>query len=184
MRSDPFTYPARLLTLAGAVAVASGEGSSLPELDPLCAFLGEVRQALGMEVAFVSRIRQGSRVVESVNAAPGAAALRGGDADELDDTYCQMVLDGRLDPVIRDVAAHPQAAALPITQRLRIRSYISATVVLRSGQVFGTLCCYSGQPRADLQAIDAAALQAVADAIAADIDRHGRLTARIWQWGA
>lgn len=68
--------------------------------------------------------------------------------------------------------------------RLRIRSDLSATILLGSGQVFGTLCCSSGQSRSDLQAIDAAALQAVADAIASDIDRHGRLTERIWQWGS
>jgi len=178
------TQPAQLLGLARAVDGATGDWSSQPGLDPLAAFLGEVRQALGMEVAFVSRFHGGARVVEAASAAAEVLRpLRAGDSDEVDDTYCQLILKGQLDPVIRDTASNPRASELEITQRLQIRSYISATIVLRSGAVFGTLCCYSGQARSDLQAIDAAALQAVADAIAADIDRHGRLTERIWQWG-
>lgn len=179
------TQPAQLLGLARALEAATGDWSTQPELEPLAAFLGEVRQALGMEVAFVSRFHAGRRIVEAASASADVEKpLRAGDADEVDETYCQLILKGQLDPVIRDVEAHPQAAQLEITQRLKIRSYISATVVLNSGAVFGTLCCYSGQARSDLQAIDAAALQAVADAIAADIDRHGRLTERIWQWGS
>jgi GAF domain-containing protein len=178
------TQPARLLGLARAVEAATCDWSTRAAFEPLTAFLSQVRQALGMEVAFVSRFHSGSRIVEAASASAGVAnPLRAGDADEVDDTYCQLILKGQLDPVIRDVDAHPQAARLEITKRLNIRSYISATIVLGSGAVFGTLCCYSAQARSDLQAIDAAALQAVADAIAADIDRHGRLTERIWQWG-
>jgi GAF domain-containing protein len=185
MASTFTTQPAQLLKLARAVQAATGDWSTQPELEPLAAFLGEVRRALGMEVAFVSRFHAGSRIVEAANASPEVAnPLRAGDADDVDETYCQLILKGQLDPVVQDADAHPQVARLEITRRLKIRSYISATIVLGSGAVFGTLCCYSGQARSDLQAIDAAALQAVADAIATDIDRHGRLTDRIWQWGS
>jgi GAF domain-containing protein len=184
MAATHSTQPAQLLGLARALEAATGDWSTRPEFESLTNFLAQVRQALGMEVAFVSRFHAGSRIVEAADASDQVQnPLRAGDADEVDNTYCQLILKGQLDPVIRDVDAHPQAAQLDITQRLKIRSYISATIVLASGGVFGTLCCYSGQARSDLQAIDAAALQAVADAIAADIDRHGRLTERIWQWG-
>jgi hypothetical protein len=184
MNSQRFTQPERLLSLAQSVAAATGEWNSSHSLDPLTAFLGEVRDALGMEVAFVSRFYGGSRVVEAANCAVETPVqMASGDADELEQTYCQLIVNDEVDAIIPDTSVHPRVASLPITRRLQIGCYISATIVLRSGFVFGTICCFSRQSRADLRAVEGSALQAVADAISTDIDRHGRLTSRMWQWG-
>jgi GAF domain-containing protein len=184
MESPSINAPDRLLELARQVAAATGEWNTRPDLDPLTAFLAEVRTALGMDVAFVSRFHGGSRIVEAVNVSPGVPIpIAAGNRDDLEESYCHRIVTEGLDTVMRDTADYPSIASLEVTSRLQIRSYITATVVLRSGFVFGTLCCFSRHTRADLRAVDAAALQAVADAIALDLDRHGRLSQRIWQWG-
>jgi GAF domain-containing protein len=185
MNQEHATDAARLLCLARDVPAATGAWNTDTRLEPLTAFLREVRRALGMQVAFVARFARGHRVVAAVDLdAPARVPLLAGDIDELEDTYCHLVAREQLHAVVRDTAAHPGISALPITRRLGIGCYISARVVLRSGEVYGTLCCFSQEARPDLQEIDAAALQAVADAIAADIDRHGQLTSRIWQWSS
>ena len=86
------------------------------------------------------------------------------------------VLQGRLPPVIRDIrTAGHQAALLPITERLGIGCYLSASVILPDGRMFGTLCCFSRQSRPDLVDEDGEALDEVARAIAAAVDEGGNV---------
>jgi GAF domain-containing protein len=76
--------------------------------------------------------------------------------------------------VIRNAPASVNAELQSITARLQIGAYLSAPVLLGNGQVFGTLCCISHQPREDLQQADAQALRALADAIAFGIEQRAR----------
>jgi len=133
-------------------------------------------------VAFVSQIDQDRRHFDIVSvAADTRASIRAGASDALIDTYCKLVIDGELPTVIPDAFDSSKAADLEITGKLGIRSYLSAPIVLASGEVFGTLCCFSSAPRPDLREADAQALRAVADAIAASIERDGELLRPIWR---
>ncbi|MBA2961120.1 MULTISPECIES: GAF domain-containing protein [Ramlibacter] len=161
-----------LLCIANDIAVATASYATAPALGTIHQFLHDIRQALGMDVAFISQIVAGRRRFEVVSAATsGPEPIAAGQSDALVDTYCKLVVDGELPPVIRDVADFPRAAALPITRALDIRSYLSARVLLSSGEVFGTLCCFSHQTRPDLVEADGEALQSIADAIAAGVER-------------
>lgn len=181
--SVPHTNPARLLEVARQMSVVTADEASHDDLEPLSRFLAEVRQSMGMDVAFVSRFDGDLRRFQVVSVAPGSdPVVAAGGADALADTFCKLVVEGRLPLVVHDATEHPLAASMPITSRLRLRAYLSARIVLESGMVFGTLCCFSHAPRPDLQDLDAAALQAIADAMAANLDRHGRLTASLRRW--
>lgn len=149
---------------------------------PLTFLLAQVRKALGMDVAFVSRFVDGKRVFEVVSSqGECVAALQPGKLDPLMDTYCQRIVEGRLSTVIPDTTLNAQASALPITAALNIKAYLSAPVLLRDGTVFGTVCCISHAARSDLRESDAQALRAVADAVAASIDlRKGKIRYASW----
>lgn len=174
----------RVQTLVRELRSATAAQCSGGDMVPVHEFLHQVREALCMEVAFVSEFVAGQRVFTAVSLGdPQDAAVVQGGSDALLDTYCRLVAEGSLEPVVRSTADHPALAALPITQALRIGCYLSARVVLRSGAVFGTVCCFSSAPRADLQAVDAAALQAIAEAVAASVDHSGHIRAPIWRAG-
>ena len=162
-------------------AVSTAEGASPSLYEPLTRLLSSIRQHLRMDVVFISRFVDQQRVFQVVSTAgerpPG---LSPGDSDPLLDTYCQRIVDGRLPRVIADTADSPEARSLPVTRKLGIGAYLSAPVVLPNGVVFGTVCCISHSPRPDLVDADARALAAVADSVAAAIDRKGRIDFKGW----
>lgn len=178
-------HPDRQSRIQSAVAQFgfATSGKAQPDLfQPLTFLLAQVRQSLGMDVAFVSQFVDVERVFEVVSSeGEEHASLAPGHSDPLLDTYCQRIVDGRLPVVIPDTSLDPEAAGLPITEALTIRAYLSAPVVFRNGKVFGTVCCISHTPRHDLRQADARALQAVADAVAAAVEqRNGRIRYASW----
>jgi GAF domain-containing protein len=180
----PDTDPDRAdqtIQAARVFASATSTGASTDLYEPMTFLLAQVRQALGMDVVFVSQFVDQSRVFEVVSAAgEHASQFTRGHSDPLLDTYCQRIVEGRLPAVIRDTHALPAAAQLPITQALQIRAYLSAPVRLANGSVFGTLCCISHSPRQDLRERDAQALAEVAKAVAASIGPSGRIRYASW----
>ena len=139
---------------ADAYAVAT-QNAAHPDLyEPLTFLLAQVRQALGMDIVFVSRLSDTQRVFEVVSAEGELADVAPGVSDPLLETYCHRVAEGRLPAVVADTSGNAEVRALPVTDRLDIRAYLSAPVVLANGRVFGTVCCISHEPRPDL--VDAA----------------------------
>ncbi len=165
---------------ADTYATATANAANPDVLEHLTFLLAQVRQALGMDIVFVSRLSESERIFEIVSAEGESKDIVPGGSDPLLETYCHQVAQGRLPAVICDTAANAEVSALAITQRLNIRAYLSAPVVLANGQVFGTVCCISHQPRPDLMEADAKALRAVAEAVASSIDRKGRVRFASW----
>ncbi|AEV86488.1 diguanylate phosphsdiesterase [Actinoplanes sp. SE50] len=98
--------------------------------------LRTAREALGMSVAFLSRMEgpvQHLEVVES------DLPLHDGMTQVRATSLCQAIEDGTLPPVIPDLAAIPAAAGTPAL-KVGIRSYISVPVELSDGTVYGTFC--------------------------------------------
>lgn len=152
-----------------AATLVAMQGRSFRELVGL---LAELRQAFDMDVAFVARFTEGRRVFKAISADadhPEGLVVNG--SDPLVDTYCKLVVDGDLPAAIPDVSAIPLAAGMPVTSRLDIKSYLSVPIVLEGGGVFGTLCCFSHQPRQGLGARHVDVLKAVADVIGEGIAR-------------
>ena len=165
---------AQLAVITREYAVVTADGASHDWHRPLSEFLARVRAALGMDVAFVSQFAGDHRVFRIVSvAAQVSSPVAPGHSDPLVDSYCKRVVEGRLPRAIPDTAASAEARSLAITQRLAIGSYLSVPIVLRNGEVYGTLCCFSHLARPDLGDPDVLGLQDVANVIAAGIDAPG-----------
>ena len=136
-------------------------GGADPRVEDL---LHEAREALGMPIAFVSRFLDGRRVIEAVDATC-PVPFKPGDSHAAEDTYCQRIVDGVLPQVVPDSAAHPVAAALPVTAELEIGSYVGVPIMLFDGSVYGTLCAYSDEAR-PVDERDSAILSLVARSVA------------------
>lgn len=170
-----------LQTIGEAFAVATSDQSSQLSYAAIRTLLRQVRDCLHMDVVFVSEFIGGRRLFRCVDAAEGeGGTVAEGASDPLEQSYCLQVVEGRLPRVIPDAMSSPEALAMPATRAARIGGHLSVPIVLRNGQVFGTLCCFSHQPQPSLGSADAAALSAIAELIAAGIDASGTLRDTLW----
>jgi EAL domain-containing protein (putative c-di-GMP-specific phosphodiesterase class I) len=82
------------------------------------------------------------------------------------------VVDGRLPQLIKDAAAHPEAAALPETRAVPIGSHLSVPIRLSDGRVYGTFCCFSFMPDVSLTERDLQIMRVLAELLADQIDQE------------
>jgi diguanylate cyclase (GGDEF)-like protein len=65
----------------------------------------------------------------------------------LEDTYCRLVaLGGRKPLLIEDTQTHPLTSHLELNKKYDIRSYIGAPIILKGGELFGTVCMVDTRP--------------------------------------
>lgn len=134
-----------------------------PIPETLQRLLRTVRAHLGMDVAFISEFVETRRVFRYVDTASEACPVRVGGSDLREDSYCQLVVDGRLPELMPDPAEDPIAAAMPVTAALPVGAHVSVPITLDDGSVFGTFCCFSFRPDQSLNARDLGFVRALAD---------------------
>lgn len=98
------TQVIRLLEIANGIVVAT-PGRAPFGLQQVSTMLDEIRTTLGADVAFVARFDEGHRQFVAVSKVEGSsAAVEPGGADPLLDTYCRLVVQRRIPPVVRDTS--------------------------------------------------------------------------------
>lgn len=104
--------------------------------------LSSVKEALGMEVAFVSEF-VGDRLVS--HEIEGDAKSFGFEKGEYirPESYCQRVMDSRIQNVIPDAGTDDETKDLPMPHESDNGSYIAVTLKRHDGNPFGTRCCLS-----------------------------------------
>jgi EAL domain-containing protein (putative c-di-GMP-specific phosphodiesterase class I) len=151
-RADPL---AEVLIEALAPSSTSA-GTVLSEL------LRAARLHLGMAIGFISRFEEGHRVFLYVDAQEDSRLVQAGAREPLEDTYCARVADGRLPEVLHDAREHPEARALPATERAGVRAHISVPIRRADGEIYGTFCCFGPRPDTSLSKRDVALLKTFA----------------------
>ena len=138
----------------GVFVVVTADEEGHRSAKPLRGFLERIRKAFEMDVVFVSQFQGGQRIIRQAAADPADRyAVPEGASDPLEESYCQRVVDGRLPQLMEDAAAHPDAAKLPGTKACKVGCHLSTPIVGDDGTVFGTLCCFSHEPRHDVTSL-------------------------------
>jgi EAL domain-containing protein (putative c-di-GMP-specific phosphodiesterase class I) len=132
------------------------------------------RTTLDMDVAFVGRLAGGRRTYRNVSAEAEADAALLGTSDAAEDTYCARIADGRLAPVVPDTSAEPLVRELAVTRTAGIGAHIGVPIRLSSGELYGTLCCFSHAANAELSPRDGRVLRLLAGLIALRIEDEHR----------
>jgi EAL domain-containing protein (putative c-di-GMP-specific phosphodiesterase class I) len=125
--------------------------------------LSIVRKHLGMEVAFISKFVNKSRVFEVVNIKNNVLPINVNQSDPIEETYCAKIVDNVLPNIIHDTQENVIARELSITDKLSIGAYIGVPIKLSSGKVYGTFCCYKHSADDTLNQRDLSFLSAIAD---------------------
>jgi len=139
--------------------------------------LQTARASLRLSVAFLSRLDGTTQHLEVVESSL-PLIFRDGITQKQETSFCQAILDGRLPAVIPDVKANPLAMTLPTARIPRIRSYVSAPVVLSDGTLYGTFCAFGFTSDKELAERDRALMGVLASAASVIIEPEVRAQAR------
>jgi GAF domain-containing protein len=131
-----------------------------------------LRDRLQMDVVFVSEFFGDHLRIQHVATTPGGHVIAQGDCHPLEETWCQRVVDGRLPQYIANAAAHPASAPLAAQLPFPMGTFISTPVVLKCGEVYGTLCAFSFLPQEQSSFADLKKLQFTAQLAAQKIDQR------------
>ncbi|MBB1454787.1 EAL domain-containing protein [Pseudoalteromonas sp. SG43-5] len=108
----------------------------------LLKLLSLVRKHLSMEVAFISKFTNTERVFKVVDNQTTNTCVSVGNSDPICETYCKKISDNELEQIIPNTLEHPITRNMPVTEKLNIGSYIGVPIILSTGKVYGTFCCY------------------------------------------
>lgn len=152
--------------LAGLPASATGASPSLGRM------LDAIRRHMGMDVAFISEFQDGRRFFRHVDIGDSPLAIKPGDSDPLEESYCLRVVDGRMPELMPDACANAEALKLPVTRALPVGAHMSVPIHLADGRVYGTFCCFSHAPDQTLTQRDMGVLRVFADMAAGQIEQE------------
>jgi EAL domain-containing protein (putative c-di-GMP-specific phosphodiesterase class I) len=140
--------------------------------------LRALRTHLGMDVAFISEFRDGSRIFRYVDTARPNAAVQMGASDPLEDTYCERVIDGRLPELITDTSDVTAATELGFTRLVPVGAHVCVPIRLYDGTIYGTLTCISAMGDATLGPRDVSLMRVFAEMAAEHIEADLQAQAR------
>jgi len=148
--------------------------------EPSAASLGDIihsavnlaRICLGMDVAFITEFKDGMRIFRHIATTEEFVPIKVGDANPLEESYCQYVVDGQIPASVDDSHIYPILKALGATEAMKIRAHLGVPIRLSDGSVFGTFCCYSRNPSSRLRDVDVVAMTQFADLIATMLEQR------------
>lgn len=162
--------PKDLNTKVAEMLVATAEGGDELINSAVVETLVLLRERLKMDVVFVAQFLDGKRVFRYVETPEKRRVLKVGDCDPLEETWCQRVVEERMPPFIPNLQTFEGKEDLPKTP-FEIATFLSTPIRLHSGQVYGTLCCFSFSLNEEVQRHDLMKLKSVAVLIAKKIER-------------
>lgn len=177
--SLPHRFDDKDLTVIVSELLVATADSADPLLDDAVSdVLRVLRERLRMDAVFVSEFVDGKRVFRFVDRNADAPVLRPGDANPLEESWCQRVVDGRMPGLVTDVATLP-AELQPPAVPFRIGAHLSTPIVLPDGSTYGTLCCFSQAANPSLRERDLTTLKHCAQLVARKLELSSPAAA--WQ---
>ena len=137
--------------------------------------LRNVREALRMDLAFVSEVSEDRLVFRELEGDAESFGWREGEGFPVDESYCKRVLDGRIPRVVPDAKGEDATKDLRVTSEADIGSYCAVPLVLSDGRLYGTLCCLSHEPDPWLRERDLGLMERTARFMVEELERSGSL---------
>ena len=146
-----------------------------PTPESLEDMLRDVREALRMDVAFVSKFDRDRLVFRKLEGDAGSFGWQEGESFPIDESYCKRVLDGRIPWVVPDAKREEATRDLRVTSEADMGCYCAVPLVLSDGRLYGTLCCVSHEPDPWLREKDMAIMGRTARWLVEQLERRGQL---------
>ena len=140
---------------------------------PIEYMLRDVREALQMDVAFVSQFSEDQLVFRAIEGDEESFGWQEGESFPIDESYCKRVLDGRIPQVVPDAKGEDLTKDLRVTSEADIGSYCAVPLVLSDGRLYGTLCCLSHESDPWLRERDLGLMEGTARWLVKQLERRG-----------
>jgi len=137
--------------------------------------LSAVRDALQMDVVFVSQFAQDRLVFRALEGDTESFGWQEGESFPIDESYCKRVLEGRIPQVVPDAMREDATKNLRVTTEADMGSYCAVPLVLSDGRLYGTLCCVSHAPDPWLRERDLGLMERAARQVIEHLECRGRL---------
>ena len=137
------------------------------------ALLAVARERLGMDVAFLSRFEGSDWVVENAASGPSGEVWPGRRVP-LTQTYCDRMVRGDLERMVRDASRHPVVGRLAVTADMDIDTWMGVPVYRRDGALYGTLCAISHPGGDPDRQLDLSLLEVLAVVVTDLVEAHDR----------
>jgi GAF domain-containing protein len=147
-------------------AVASGrneDGSAA-----IVARLALARRETEMSVSLLGEIRDGHEVVTALSGDARSFGLAVGGSLPVEQTYCHLLLEGRLGNIVADARSNALVKDLALTRGANVGAYIGVPITTLDARLY-ILCCLAHEQRPALCERDVLLLQGLAQSIAAEL---------------
>src|SRR5215218_8916003 len=165
----------QLTTLSDVATEITSERASERIPETIEWVLEAARKELGMEVAFVSEFTQQRMVFRKLAGEAESFGWKEGESVPVDDTFCRLLLAGRLPNVIPDAKADGRVKFLNVTGKADIGAYLGVPIRFSDGRLYGTFCVLSHSPEPSLVERDAQFIRVLARLVAEQIERERHL---------
>lgn len=146
--------------------------AAVRQIESLPTILEVVCQTSGMGFAAVARVTQ-SRWVACEVLDNIAFGLEAGGELPVETTICSEVRTARREVVFDNAAEDPIYSVHPTPKMYGLQSYISVPIILRNGELFGTVCAIDREPRKATAALPM--MRLLAQLIAFHLDANQKL---------
>ena len=134
----------------------------------LRALVRMTRDLLDVDLALLTLIAGGREQVRlSAGGWPGVA-VRPGDSVPLRDTFCRLMLEGRIGNVVRDASTEKAVADVALVRRLGARAYLGVPIRPADAELY-VLCCLAREARPSFGTREVRLLSGLAESVSAEL---------------
>jgi GAF domain-containing protein len=151
----------------GLAAVATTDPDAIVERA-----LNVARELLGMDIGYVAQFKDGKQVYRGVEGDGDSFGMEAGGSYPLEGSYCRRMTLGRIGNIVADAHADAETKDLELTALANIGSYIGVPIQFSDGTLYGTICCASHDPHADLDDRDVKFMQVLARVVGGELEQR------------
>ncbi|MFN2464292.1 MAG: PAS domain S-box protein [Candidatus Dormibacteria bacterium] len=132
--------------------------------------LGVVRQHLGMDLVFLSEFIEDEQVFRFLEGDEGSFGVRTNLAVPLESTYCQRMVAGQIDHLVRNVRQDPALRDLKLTKPADIGTYLGVPMRTSDDKLYGSLCAVSHEVKDQVGQRDVEMVRVIARLLAEHLE--------------
>ena len=134
----------------------------------LGALVRMTRDLLDVDIAMLTLIADGRETVRiSAGGWPGVS-LRRGDSLPLEETFCRLMLEGRIGNVVTDASAEQALAEIALVRGAGVKAYLGVPVRPSDAELY-VLCCLARESRPSFGVREVRLLSGLAESVSVEL---------------
>jgi GAF domain-containing protein len=135
----------------------------------LRALVRMTRDLLDLDIALLSEIRDGRETALMVAGDWWPGGHLDGVSIPLEESFCRLMLEGRIGNAVPDARREAAVAALPMVEQLGVRAYMGVPIRLSDTELY-VLCCLAREARPSLGPREVKLLSGLAASVRAELE--------------